>query len=82
MAAVRAEQVAGSLALSGIADDAARQGLARAVTAITPDAPLTVAALLAWHRAAVGPAPILATTAQSCSFTRAPRCITRRRAAL
>lgn len=53
--AVRAEQVAGSLALSGLADEAARQGLARAVTAITPEAPLTVAALLAWHRAAVGP---------------------------
>jgi hypothetical protein len=55
MEAVRAEQVAGSLALSGLADDAARAALLRAVMAITPEAPLTVAALLGWHRAAVGP---------------------------
>jgi hypothetical protein len=52
---VRAAQVAGSLALSGIpADDPAGRRLADAIGAVDPEAPLGVGALLAWHRTAVG----------------------------
>jgi len=51
--AVRQAQVAGSLALSGLS--AADAGaLTRAIDAVDPRAPLSVAALSAWHRAATG----------------------------
>ena len=67
-AAVRAAQVAGSLALSGIqapieevraamAGGAAAPevaGLLQALAAVDPGAPLSVTALVAWHRAATG----------------------------
>ena len=54
--AVRAAQVDGSLALSGLGPGAVaeRAALLRATTAVAPDAPLTAAALLAWHREATG----------------------------
>ena len=51
---VRAAQVQGSLALAGAAEEAARDGLARAIAAVDPQAPLSVEALVAWHRAAMG----------------------------
>jgi hypothetical protein len=65
---VRAAQVAGSLALSAIpatiedvraamaggAAVAGVSGLLRALAAVDPGAPVTVAALVAWHRAATG----------------------------
>ena len=56
--AVRAAQVAGSLALSGIPPDdrAAAERLAGAVAAVDPGTPLGTRALRAWHAAAVGPA--------------------------
>ena len=54
--AVRAAQVDGSLALAGLGPEAplARAGLLRAATAVAPDAPLSAAALLTWHREAIG----------------------------
>ena len=56
MKGVRSAQLAGSLALSGIgASDPAAERLARATMAVDPAVPLSVAALLAWHHAAVGP---------------------------
>jgi hypothetical protein len=53
---VRAALVEGSLALAGLGPDAApeRAGLLRATTAVAADAPLSAAALLAWHRDALG----------------------------
>ncbi len=50
--AVREAQVAGSLGLSGM--PATVSGLLRAMAAVDPKAPLTVNALVAWHRAATG----------------------------
>jgi len=55
MAAVRAAQVEGSLALSGLDGSAeARAALVRAIAAVEPDAPLSAAALEAWQRALGG----------------------------
>ncbi len=53
---MRAAQVEGSLALSGFAPGAAaeRAGLLKATAAVAADAPLSAAALLAWHREATG----------------------------
>ena len=76
--AVREAQVAGSLALSGIAvsvldvraglagDEVppALSGLLRAMSAVDPEAPLTVDALVAWHRAATGTAGFRSTDAE------------------
>jgi fido (protein-threonine AMPylation protein) len=60
--AVENEQVKGSLELAGIAplaadgsDHPAGLALLRARQAVDPEAPLTVAALLAWHRELAGP---------------------------
>jgi hypothetical protein len=75
---VRAAQAAGSLALSGIsatveevraamagaAAEPALAGLLRAMDAVHPEAPLTVDALGAWHRAATGATGFRSTEAQ------------------
>ena len=50
---MRDAQVQGSLDLAG-EGDAAREGLARAFGAVDPAVPLSVDALVAWHRAAIG----------------------------
>ena len=76
--AVREAQAAGSLGLSGVT--AAREdvraaiggaeaapavaGLLRAMAAVDPKAPLTVDALVAWHRAATGATGFRSTEAQ------------------
>jgi fido (protein-threonine AMPylation protein) len=49
---VRDAQVAGSVDLAGADGDAA--SLRRAIAAVDPAAPLSVDALVAWHRAALG----------------------------
>jgi len=55
LTAVRAAQVEGSLALSGLEGSAeARAALVRALSAVEPDAPLSAAALEAWQRALGG----------------------------
>jgi hypothetical protein len=51
---VRDAQIQGSLDLAGETGDEARDGLARAIRAVDPKAPLSVEALVAWHRAAIG----------------------------
>ena len=75
---VREAQVAGSLGLSGIpatAEDVraaiaggagtpAVSGLLRALEAVDPKAPLTVEALVAWHRAATGTSGFRSTDAE------------------
>lgn len=54
--AVRVAQAEGSLALAGVdpADEGARVALLRAVSAVDPEAGLSVEALTRWHDAAVG----------------------------
>src|SRR5438093_7780393 len=54
-AAVEDAQVAGSLELAGLPLAAEETGRLRsALRAVDPEAPLSVAALMAWHRAATG----------------------------
>jgi hypothetical protein len=53
-AAVRDAQAAGSAALAGVSGEEPTAALLRATLAVDAKAPLSVDALVAWHRAAIG----------------------------
>ncbi len=68
--AVREAQATGSLGLAGMTPDREQvRGLVRAASAVDSAAPLTVDALLSWHRAAIGPGRLRSTEAARAGAT-------------